>query len=104
MSLVLLRNHAILTFIRDVTKFLTMNNFFSPLLHFFLKSMFSSNRQKILERTEILNQEWKQRRIQPVHILTSVSSLRGTREVGELTRCSDYQCILVFAVAVLVGY
>nr|5WUK_B Chain B, Histone-lysine N-methyltransferase EZH2 [Homo sapiens] len=28
--------------------------------------MFSSNRQKILERTEILNQEWKQRRIQPV--------------------------------------
>ncbi|XP_055277422.1 histone-lysine N-methyltransferase EZH2 isoform X5 [Moschus berezovskii] len=45
-----------------------------------VKSMFSSNRQKILERTEILNQEWKQRRIQPVHILTSVSSLRGTRE------------------------
>lgn len=84
MSLVLLRNHAILTFIRDVTKFLTMNNFFSPLLHFFLKSMFSSNRQKILERTEILNQEWKQRRIQPVHILTSVSSLRGTREATHL--------------------
>ena len=104
MSLVLLRNHAIFTFIRDVTKFLTMNNLFPPLLNFFLKSMFSSNRQKILERTEILNQEWKQRRIQPVHILTSVSSLRGTREVGELTRCSDYQCILVFAVAVLVGY
>ncbi|XP_051704986.1 histone-lysine N-methyltransferase EZH2 isoform X16 [Oryctolagus cuniculus] len=45
-----------------------------------VKSMFSSNRQKILERTEILNQEWKQRRIQPVHIMTSVSSLRGTRE------------------------
>nr|6U4Y_A Chain A, Histone-lysine N-methyltransferase EZH2 [Homo sapiens]6U4Y_B Chain B, Histone-lysine N-methyltransferase EZH2 [Homo sapiens]6U4Y_C Chain C, Histone-lysine N-methyltransferase EZH2 [Homo sapiens] len=45
-----------------------------------VKSMFSSNRQKILERTEILNQEWKQRRIQPVHILSSVSSLRGTRE------------------------
>uniref|UniRef100_A0A8C0S117 Enhancer of zeste 2 polycomb repressive complex 2 subunit n=1 Tax=Canis lupus familiaris TaxID=9615 RepID=A0A8C0S117_CANLF len=37
-----------------------------------VKSMFSSNRQKILERTEILNQEWKQRRIQPVHILTSL--------------------------------
>ena len=66
--------------------------------------MFSSNRQKILERTEILNQEWKQRRIQPVHILTSVSSLRGTREVGELTRCTNYQCILVFAVGMLVGY
>ncbi|ELW72853.1 Histone-lysine N-methyltransferase EZH2 [Tupaia chinensis] len=45
-----------------------------------LQRMFSSNRQKILERTEILNQEWKQRRIQPVHIMTSVSSLRGTRE------------------------
>ncbi|CAH2283165.1 histone-lysine N-methyltransferase EZH2 isoform X5 [Pelobates cultripes] len=45
-----------------------------------VKSMFNSNRQKILERTEILNQEWKQRRIQPVHIMTSVSSLRGTRE------------------------
>ncbi|XP_028606406.1 histone-lysine N-methyltransferase EZH2 isoform X6 [Lacerta agilis] len=44
------------------------------------KSMFNSNRQKIQERTEILNQEWKQRRIQPVHIMTSVSSLRGTRE------------------------
>ncbi|XP_057360849.1 histone-lysine N-methyltransferase EZH2 isoform X3 [Manis pentadactyla] len=41
-----------------------------------VKSMFSSNRQKILERTEILNQEWKQRRIQPVHILTSKSSVR----------------------------
>uniref|UniRef100_A0A8C6MU35 [histone H3]-lysine(27) N-trimethyltransferase n=1 Tax=Mus spicilegus TaxID=10103 RepID=A0A8C6MU35_MUSSI len=45
-----------------------------------VKTMFSSNRQKILERTETLNQEWKQRRIQPVHIMTSVSSLRGTRE------------------------
>ncbi|KAM4705719.1 histone-lysine N-methyltransferase EZH2 isoform 3-T3 [Rhinophrynus dorsalis] len=45
-----------------------------------VKSMFNSNRQKILERTEILNQEWKQRRIQPVSIMTSVSSLRGTRE------------------------
>ncbi|EHB04169.1 Histone-lysine N-methyltransferase EZH1 [Heterocephalus glaber] len=38
-----------------------------------VKSMFSSNRQKILERTEILNQEWKQRRVQPVHIMTSCS-------------------------------
>uniref|UniRef100_A0A8C9SXB0 Histone-lysine N-methyltransferase EZH2 n=1 Tax=Scleropages formosus TaxID=113540 RepID=A0A8C9SXB0_SCLFO len=45
-----------------------------------VKSMFNSNRQKILERTDILNQEWKLRRIQPVHIMTSVSSLRGTRE------------------------
>ncbi|TRY88631.1 hypothetical protein DNTS_028844 [Danionella cerebrum] len=45
-----------------------------------VKSMFSSNRQKILERTDILNQEWKTRRIQPVHIMTPVSSLRGTRE------------------------
>uniref|UniRef100_A0A674ISQ6 Histone-lysine N-methyltransferase EZH2 n=1 Tax=Terrapene triunguis TaxID=2587831 RepID=A0A674ISQ6_9SAUR len=50
-----------------------------------VKSMFNSNRQKILERTEILNQEWKQRRIQPVHIMTSVSSLRGTREVEDET-------------------
>lgn len=46
-----------------------------------IQSMFSSNRQKILERTDILNQEWKLRRIQPVHIMTPVSSLRGTREV-----------------------
>nr|XP_060637534.1 histone-lysine N-methyltransferase EZH2 isoform X4 [Anolis sagrei ordinatus] len=38
-----------------------------------VKSMFNSNRQKIQERTEILNQEWKQRRIQPVHIMTSCS-------------------------------
>lgn len=38
-----------------------------------VKTMFSSNRQKILERTETLNQEWKQRRIQPVHIMTSCS-------------------------------
>lgn len=45
------------------------------------QSMFSTNRQKILERTDILNQEWKTRRIQPVHIMTSVGSLRGTREV-----------------------
>ncbi|KAJ8277731.1 hypothetical protein GJAV_G00079220 [Gymnothorax javanicus] len=45
-----------------------------------VKSMFNSNRQKIVERTDVLNQEWKQRRIQPVHIMTSVSSLRGTRE------------------------
>ncbi|XP_053215781.1 histone-lysine N-methyltransferase EZH2 isoform X10 [Podarcis muralis] len=50
-----------------------------------VKSMFNSNRQKIQERTEILNQEWKQRRIQPVHIMTSVSSLRGTREVEDET-------------------
>ncbi|CAF88474.1 unnamed protein product, partial [Tetraodon nigroviridis] len=46
------------------------------------RSMFSTNRQKIMERTDILNQEWKTRRIQPVHIMTSVGSLRGTREVG----------------------
>ncbi|TWW70621.1 Histone-lysine N-methyltransferase EZH2 [Takifugu flavidus] len=45
-----------------------------------LQSMFSTNRQKIVERTDILNQEWKTRRIQPVHIMTSVGSLRGTRE------------------------
>uniref|UniRef100_A0A671N4X0 Histone-lysine N-methyltransferase EZH2 n=1 Tax=Sinocyclocheilus anshuiensis TaxID=1608454 RepID=A0A671N4X0_9TELE len=50
-----------------------------------VKSMFSSNRQKILECTDILNQEWKLRRIQPVHIMTPVSSLRGTREVEDET-------------------
>ena len=48
------------------------------------QSMFNSNRQKILERTDILNQEWRTRRIQPVHIMTSVSSLRGAREVSVL--------------------
>uniref|UniRef100_A0A674B919 [histone H3]-lysine(27) N-trimethyltransferase n=1 Tax=Salmo trutta TaxID=8032 RepID=A0A674B919_SALTR len=45
-----------------------------------VKSMFNSNRQRILERTDILNADWKSRRIQPLHIMTSVSSLRGTRE------------------------
>ncbi|CAF90425.1 unnamed protein product, partial [Tetraodon nigroviridis] len=50
-----------------------------------IKSMFSTNRQKIMERTDILNQEWKTRRIQPVHIMTSVGSLRGTREVEDET-------------------
>uniref|UniRef100_H3CEU8 Enhancer of zeste 2 polycomb repressive complex 2 subunit n=1 Tax=Tetraodon nigroviridis TaxID=99883 RepID=H3CEU8_TETNG len=45
-----------------------------------IKSMFSTDRQKIMERTDIWNQEWKTRRIQPVHIMTSVGSLRGTRE------------------------
>uniref|UniRef100_A0A3B3ZZN3 Histone-lysine N-methyltransferase EZH2 n=1 Tax=Periophthalmus magnuspinnatus TaxID=409849 RepID=A0A3B3ZZN3_9GOBI len=50
-----------------------------------VKSMFNSNRQKINERTDFLNEEWKTRRIQPVHIMTSVSSLRGTREVEDET-------------------
>uniref|UniRef100_A0A4W4GGB0 Histone-lysine N-methyltransferase EZH2 n=1 Tax=Electrophorus electricus TaxID=8005 RepID=A0A4W4GGB0_ELEEL len=50
-----------------------------------VKSMFNSNRQKIVERTDILNREWKLRRIQPVHIMTPVSSLRGTREVEDET-------------------
>uniref|UniRef100_A0AAQ4SAD7 Polycomb repressive complex 2 subunit EZH1/EZH2 tri-helical domain-containing protein n=1 Tax=Gasterosteus aculeatus aculeatus TaxID=481459 RepID=A0AAQ4SAD7_GASAC len=45
-----------------------------------VKSMFNTNRQKIVDRTDILNQEWKTRRIQPVHVMTSVGSLRGTRE------------------------
>ncbi|XP_056289535.1 histone-lysine N-methyltransferase EZH2 [Pseudoliparis swirei] len=45
-----------------------------------VKSMFNTNRQNIVDRTDILNQEWKTRRIQPVHIMTSVGSLRGTRE------------------------
>ncbi|XP_053714684.1 histone-lysine N-methyltransferase EZH2 isoform X1 [Synchiropus splendidus] len=45
-----------------------------------VKSMFNTNRMKIMERTDILNQEWKTRRIQPAHIMTSVGSLRGTRE------------------------
>uniref|UniRef100_H3DQW4 Polycomb repressive complex 2 subunit EZH1/EZH2 tri-helical domain-containing protein n=1 Tax=Tetraodon nigroviridis TaxID=99883 RepID=H3DQW4_TETNG len=47
------------------------------------RSMFSTDRQKIMERTDIWNQEWKTRRIQPVHIIcepASVGSLRGTRE------------------------
>lgn len=46
------------------------------------QSMFNTNRQKINDRTDILNQEWRTRRIQPVHIMTSVGSLRGTREVS----------------------
>uniref|UniRef100_A0A4W5JT19 [histone H3]-lysine(27) N-trimethyltransferase n=1 Tax=Hucho hucho TaxID=62062 RepID=A0A4W5JT19_9TELE len=50
-----------------------------------VKSMFNSNRQRILERTDILNAEWRSRRIQPLHIMTSVSSLRGTREVEDET-------------------
>uniref|UniRef100_A0A674B8Y6 Histone-lysine N-methyltransferase EZH2 n=1 Tax=Salmo trutta TaxID=8032 RepID=A0A674B8Y6_SALTR len=50
-----------------------------------VKSMFNSNRQRILERTDILNADWKSRRIQPLHIMTSVSSLRGTREVEDET-------------------
>lgn len=45
------------------------------------QSMFNTNRQKIVERTDILNQEWRTRRIQPAHVMTAVSSLRGTREV-----------------------
>uniref|UniRef100_A0AAR2LJS2 Histone-lysine N-methyltransferase EZH2 n=1 Tax=Pygocentrus nattereri TaxID=42514 RepID=A0AAR2LJS2_PYGNA len=49
---------------------------------FKLLSVTAGLRIKILERTDILNQEWKLRRIQPVHIMTPVSSLRGTREVG----------------------
>lgn len=46
------------------------------------QSMFNTNRHKIMKRTDILNQEWKTRRIQPIHIMTSVGSLRGTREVS----------------------
>ncbi|CAF88708.1 unnamed protein product, partial [Tetraodon nigroviridis] len=49
------------------------------------RSMFSTDRQKIMERTDIWNQEWKTRRIQPVHIMTSVGSLRGTREEEDET-------------------
>ncbi|XP_063063420.1 histone-lysine N-methyltransferase EZH2 isoform X2 [Engraulis encrasicolus] len=56
-----------------------------------IKSMFNSNRQKIMERTDILNQEWKTRRIQPVHIMTSVSSLRGTRECTVDSGFSEFQ-------------
>lgn len=65
----------------------------SPLL-LLVQSMFNSNRQKIIERTDILNQEWKLRRIQPVHIMTPVSSLRGTREVSS-TRLLFQQTIMV---------
>ncbi|XP_024894756.1 histone-lysine N-methyltransferase EZH2 isoform X3 [Pteropus alecto] len=55
-----------------------------------VKSMFSSNRQKILERTEILNQEWKQRRIQPVHILTSVRKLSlKSKELSHFSCSND---------------
>uniref|UniRef100_A0A3P8WFU6 [histone H3]-lysine(27) N-trimethyltransferase n=1 Tax=Cynoglossus semilaevis TaxID=244447 RepID=A0A3P8WFU6_CYNSE len=50
-----------------------------------VKSMFNTNRHKIMKRTDILNQEWKTRRIQPIHIMTSVGSLRGTREVEDET-------------------
>uniref|UniRef100_A0A8C5C5Z6 Histone-lysine N-methyltransferase EZH2 n=1 Tax=Gadus morhua TaxID=8049 RepID=A0A8C5C5Z6_GADMO len=50
-----------------------------------VKSMFNTNRQKIMDRTDVLNQEWKTRRIQPAHVMTAVSSLRGTREVEDET-------------------
>lgn len=61
--------------------------FFAVNLNFFrlFQSMFNSNRQKIMARTAILNEEWQTRRIQPVHIMTSVGSLRGTREVSGLS-------------------
>ncbi|XP_030059526.1 histone-lysine N-methyltransferase EZH2 isoform X6 [Microcaecilia unicolor] len=58
---------------------------YNPTTRHRVQSMFNSNRQKIVERTDILNQEWKQRRIQPVHIMTSVSSLRGTRECSVIS-------------------
>lgn len=81
--------------------------FFSNVFELF-QSMFNTNRQKIMERTDILNQEWKTRRIQPVHIMTSVSSLRGTREVGGLIVLSlltcDQRCrgrVLTFSCVVL---
>uniref|UniRef100_A0A4W5JT13 [histone H3]-lysine(27) N-trimethyltransferase n=1 Tax=Hucho hucho TaxID=62062 RepID=A0A4W5JT13_9TELE len=55
-----------------------------------VKSMFNSNRQRILERTDILNAEWRSRRIQPLHIMTSVSSLRGTRECTVASGLSEF--------------
>ncbi|XP_064202155.1 histone-lysine N-methyltransferase EZH2-like isoform X5 [Anguilla rostrata] len=55
-----------------------------------VKSMFNSNRQKIAERTDILNQEWKLRRIQPVNIMAPVSSLRGTRECSVGSGFSEF--------------
>lgn len=64
------------------------------------QSMFNTNRQKIMERTDILNQEWKTRRIQPVHIMPSVGSLRGTREVCRWTRFSVHSHVLWVSVKV----
>ncbi|KAJ8272757.1 hypothetical protein GJAV_G00093080 [Gymnothorax javanicus] len=55
-----------------------------------VKSMFNSNRQKISERTDILNQEWTLRRIQPVNIMAPVSSLRGTRECSVGSGFSEF--------------
>ncbi|XP_061110991.1 histone-lysine N-methyltransferase EZH2-like isoform X2 [Conger conger] len=55
-----------------------------------VKSMFNSNRQKIAERTDILNQEWKLRRIQPVNIMAPVSSFRGTRECSVGSGFSEF--------------
>uniref|UniRef100_A0A3P9C8P0 Enhancer of zeste 2 polycomb repressive complex 2 subunit n=1 Tax=Maylandia zebra TaxID=106582 RepID=A0A3P9C8P0_9CICH len=46
-----------------------------------VKSMFNSNRQKIMERTDILNRSGNPAN-PAVHIMTSFSSLRGTREVS----------------------
>uniref|UniRef100_A0A672HAE1 Histone-lysine N-methyltransferase EZH2 n=1 Tax=Salarias fasciatus TaxID=181472 RepID=A0A672HAE1_SALFA len=45
-----------------------------------VKSMFNTNRQKIVERTDLLNQEWRTRRIQPVHIMTSCTVDSGFSE------------------------
>ncbi|XP_078541277.1 histone-lysine N-methyltransferase EZH2 [Lissotriton helveticus] len=54
-----------------------------------VKSAFNSNRQKIMERTEALNQEWARRRIQPVSAGPQVSSLQGARE-GSVTSDWDF--------------
>lgn len=75
-----LDNHTFKTHIQNNHTFRTVKK--SERVFPLSQSMFNSNRQKILERTDILNQEWKLRRIQPVHIMTPVSSLRGTREVS----------------------
>ncbi|XP_069480439.1 histone-lysine N-methyltransferase EZH2 [Ambystoma mexicanum] len=54
-----------------------------------VKSTFNSNRHKIVERTEALNQEWARRRIQPVSAGPPVSSLQGARE-GSVTSDWDF--------------
>ncbi|XP_036374809.1 histone-lysine N-methyltransferase EZH2-like isoform X2 [Megalops cyprinoides] len=48
-----------------------------------VKSMFNSNRQKIMDRTDILNQEWKQRRIQPVNIMAPCTVGSGFSEFSK---------------------
>ncbi|XP_005994088.1 histone-lysine N-methyltransferase EZH1 isoform X2 [Latimeria chalumnae] len=57
-----------------------------------VKSLFTANRNKVKERTEVLNEDWKKLRVQPTQIMTPTSMQPFTRKCTIESGFPGFKC------------